>query len=95
LDVFFRSFSTFGYDPCLPPATSYAKLREHEGWRRRDAESEDAWDRYQAALESELNMWYIGEEDDLTAWHALLRAVGITPLPMTCEQCEQVRDRAT
>jgi Zinc-finger double-stranded RNA-binding/Zinc-finger of C2H2 type len=31
LDVFFRSFPTFDYDPSLPPATSYAYLREHKG----------------------------------------------------------------
>jgi hypothetical protein len=42
LDVFFLSFQTFKHDPSLPPATSYAYLREHEGWRRGDAASDDA-----------------------------------------------------
>ncbi|KAH8758844.1 hypothetical protein BGZ57DRAFT_944370 [Hyaloscypha finlandica] len=88
LDVFFRSFPTFDYDPSLPPATSYANLREHEGWRRSSAASSDAWNRYQDAPQSELHMWY-GAENDLTAWHALCRAVGIEPLPKTCEQCEE------
>ncbi|KAF2188514.1 hypothetical protein K469DRAFT_565357 [Zopfia rhizophila CBS 207.26] len=88
LDVFFRSFPTFDYDPSLPPATSYANLREHEGWRRGSAASDDAWNRYQDALESELHMWY-GAENDLTAWHALCRAIGVEPLPKTCEQCEE------
>ncbi|OBT84683.1 hypothetical protein VE02_07850 [Pseudogymnoascus sp. 03VT05] len=58
LDVFFRSFPVFDNDPSLSPATSYAKLQRHEGWRRGDAASEDAWDRYQGALENELHMWY-------------------------------------
>ena len=93
LDVFFRSFPTFDYDPSLPPATSYANLRRHEGWRRGSAASDDAWNRYQDALQSELHMWY-GAENDLTAWHALCRAIGVEPLPKTCEQCE-VGDRAT
>jgi len=31
LDVFFRSFPTFDYDPSLLLATSYANLREREG----------------------------------------------------------------
>ncbi|KFZ17691.1 hypothetical protein V501_01607 [Pseudogymnoascus sp. VKM F-4519 (FW-2642)] len=88
LDVFFRSFPVFDYDPTLSPATSYAKLQRHEGWRRGDAASEDAWDRYQGALENELHMWY-GAESDLTAWHALCRAIGLEPLPKTCDQCEQ------
>ena len=55
-DVFSRSFPTSDYDPSLLPATSYANLREHDGWRRGFAESDDAWNRYQDALESELRM---------------------------------------
>jgi uncharacterized C2H2 Zn-finger protein len=89
LDVFFRSFPTFDYSPSLPPATSYALLKKHEGWRRGEAASDDAWNDYQDALESELHMWY-GAEDDLTAWHTLCRAIGVRPLPKTCKQCEEV-----
>lgn len=89
LDSFFTSFPTFDYDPSLPPATSYSLLCEHEGWRHGDLASADAWDRYQDALEGELRMWF-GAEDDLTAWHALCRAVGIHPLPETCGRCEEV-----
>jgi hypothetical protein len=90
LDAFFRSFPSFSYDPSLPPATSFAKLQKHEGWRRGNAESKDAWAEYQDALESELHMWY-GAEDDLTAWHSLCRAIGVEPLPRTCAACERVR----
>ncbi|ATZ50249.1 hypothetical protein BCIN_05g06170 [Botrytis cinerea B05.10] len=88
LDVFFCSFPTFNYDRSLPPATSYASLQRHERWQRNSTASDDAWKRYQSALESELHMWY-GAEDDLTAWHALCRAVGIEPLPNTCKRCEE------
>lgn len=89
LDAFFRSFQTFEYDPSQAPATSYARLRAHEGWQRGDPASADAWDRYQDALEGELRLWY-GEEDDLAAWHALCHAIGVEPPPQTCDQCEQV-----
>lgn len=89
LDTFFSSFSTFEYDPGLPPATSYANLRRHEGWRRNDRASADAWDRYQDALQAELRKWY-GAENDITAWHALCRAIGVDPLPQTCARCESV-----
>jgi hypothetical protein len=77
------------YDPSQPPATSYARLRAHEGWQRGEAASNHAWGRYQDALEGELRLWY-GEEDDLAAWHALCRAIGVEPPPQTCDQCEQV-----
>ena len=89
LDVFFRSFRTFEYDPSLPPATCYAYLREHEGWRRGEAASDDAWNRYHDALGSGIRMWY-GAENNLAAWQALCRAMGVEPLPRTCEQCEEV-----
>jgi hypothetical protein len=73
----------------LPPATSYANLQRHEGWQRGDPASDDAWNRYQDALASELRKWY-GAENDITAWHALCRAIDVEPLPRTCEQCEEV-----
>jgi hypothetical protein len=89
LDAFFRSFQTFEYDPSQPPATSYARLQAYKGWRRGEAASADAWDRYQDALEGELRLWY-GKEDDLAAWHALCHAIGVEPPPQTCDQCKQV-----
>jgi hypothetical protein len=84
LDVFFCSFPTFDYDPSLLPTTSYANLREREGWRRGSAASDNAWNIYQDTLQSELHMWY-SAENDLTAWYALCRAIGVEPLLQTCE----------
>lgn len=94
LDFFFRSFPTFDYNPSLPPATSYANLQRHKGWRRGSVTSDKAWNRYQDALQSELHMWF-GAENDLTAWHALCRAIGVVRLPKTCEKCEEVGDYTT
>ena len=90
LDVFFRSFPTFKYDRALPPATSYANLETHMGWHRGQSQSSNAWIEYQDALEREFEMWF-GAEDDLVAWHALCRAIGIKPLPTTCGLCKKVR----
>ena len=64
LGVFFRSFPTFDYDPSLPPATSYANLRGHEGWRRGSIASDDTWNSYQDTLQSEMHMWYGAERFD-------------------------------
>lgn len=88
LDLFFRSFPEFDYDASLPPATSFANLRRQEQRRHGSSASDDAWARYQDALQGELHMWY-GAEDDLAAWHALCRAVGIKPVP-TSTHCERV-----
>ena len=94
LDVFFLSFHGFDYDPSTSPAKSWGQLRRHMRWPHGDPDSEDAWDRYQDALERELRMWY-GAEDSLAAWHVLCRAIGVEPLPQTCELCEKVRAGCT
>ena len=91
LDVFFHSFKTFAYDPSQPPATSFAYLQAHKGWRPGDAASAKAWDRYQNALEDEIRLWF-GEANDLASWHALCHAIGIEPPPKTCSQCKKVRN---
>ncbi|EFQ36158.1 hypothetical protein CGRA01v4_03988 [Colletotrichum graminicola] len=92
LDAFFRSYPTFDYDPTLPPNESYANLKRHMGWRDDRTKSINGWNKYQEALEMEMEMWY-GAEDDLTAWHVLCRAINIKPLPNTCEECEQATRR--
>lgn len=89
LDRFFLSYPSFIYDRSLPPAESFHRLRNHQRWRRGSLESDEGWDKYQKALNEEFRLWY-GAENDLDAWHALCRAIGITPLPPTCKGCEKV-----
>ncbi|TLD22157.1 hypothetical protein PspLS_08159 [Pyricularia sp. CBS 133598] len=88
LDVFFLLFEGFEYDPAQPPAKSFARLEKHQGWQKGTSAYKKAWNKYQTALDSELDMWY-GPSDDLTAWHTLCRAIGIKPLPETCGQCKK------
>lgn len=98
LDEFFHSFPNFPYDASVPPATSYQTLRAQLWrWHDWDGERPTAWNeyreeftvRYQAALTQEFNLWF-GTQDDLKSWHALCRAVRITPLPTTCKECRSV-----
>jgi hypothetical protein len=89
INQFFASFPTFDYDPSITPSASYELLQKHHKWRRNRIESMENWERYQHALRKEFGLWY-GAEDDLEAWHSLCRAIGLNPLPTTCERCEQV-----
>ncbi|KAH7313550.1 hypothetical protein B0I35DRAFT_480228 [Stachybotrys elegans] len=89
LDEFFLSFSTFNYNTCLSPTKSFSQLQMHKGWKRGEPAFKQAWGQYQQALGKELKMWF-GAEDSLAAWHTLCRAVGVEPLPLTCEDCEKV-----
>lgn len=94
MDIFFRSFLAFDYNLSLLLATLYVNLRGHERWRRGYAESDNAWNRYQDALESELHMWY-SVENDLATWYTLCRTFGVKPLSKTCKRYEEVGDRTT
>ncbi|KAB2576714.1 Zinc finger protein [Lasiodiplodia theobromae] len=86
LDLFFRSYPSFRYDPAQSPSASFADLRAHMGWHRRrrrngqgyeeeDPAADEARERYVTALRRELEVWF-GGEDDLANWQALCRAVG-------------------
>lgn len=89
LDTFFKSFPAFAYDPVLPPAKSFKKLSKHMNWRKDTDDSRHYWRQYQEALLEEFELWF-GAEDDLQAWHALCRAVGVVPLPTTYAACAKV-----
>jgi len=89
INQFFTSFPAFNYDPSITPSESYGLLQKHQKWPRKSAENLENWERYQSALRKEFDLWY-GSEDDLGAWHSLCRAIGIHPLPTTCESCEEV-----
>lgn len=90
LDDFFRSFPTFAYNSTLLPNKSFKNLKSHMRWHRDDAAEKEAWRRYQSALTAEVDLLF-GAQDNLTAWHALCRAIGIQPLPETCAKGKQVR----
>jgi hypothetical protein len=89
LDQFFLSYPLFTYHRSLPPAESFKRLQRNQRWKRDDPQSSDAWDQYQNALKEEFQLWY-SAEDDLSAWHALCRAIRIKPLPPTCKGCKKV-----
>lgn len=91
LDVFFRTYEVangFRYDRAKAPPRSFAQLREHMHWKKKDPNHIYARGRYNAALQAELEVWF-GSEDELCNWHALCRAVGITPLPPDGSGCRR------
>jgi hypothetical protein len=98
LDHFFRSFSSFPYDNTEPPAASFQILLVGlKKWHNWDVKDPNTWkeyreqvsEEYQKALTREFNLWF-GTEDSLESWHALCRAVGVQPPPLTCEECRWV-----
>ena len=89
INAFFKSFPSFKFDPTITPSESYLLLAKHRKRHSRSAQSDDVWNKYQEALTEEFDLWF-GSEDDLEAWHALCCAVGISPLPTSCDSCEEV-----
>jgi hypothetical protein len=64
-------------------------LRRQQRWPKGSREGNEAWSRYQRALEDEVRVWF-GKEDDLNSWHTLCRAIGIAEPPQTAEECKTV-----
>ncbi|KAJ5697409.1 hypothetical protein N7488_011093 [Penicillium malachiteum] len=85
LDIFFRRYPSFPYDPKLSPSESWGKLKSHFGWKRKEPQTVEARMLYHEALEEEVRLWF-GSEDDIESWHSISRAVGIDPLPVDCEE---------
>ncbi|KAL7799951.1 hypothetical protein V8C37DRAFT_366123 [Trichoderma ceciliae] len=90
LDRFFTSFAGFPYDPHLSPEASLKLLEQDQGWEsRKHGPAKDAWKRYQRALVKEVEMWF-GDEDDLTAWWTLCKAVGHCDPPEDVRMCKAI-----
>ncbi|KAJ6037159.1 hypothetical protein N7540_001438 [Penicillium herquei] len=89
LDIFFKRYPSFPYDPKISPSESWKRLKSHFGWKRTEPQTVEARILYHEALEEEVRLWF-GSEDDIESWHNLSRAVGINPLPVDCEEAKKV-----
>lgn len=92
MDQFFSQYSWFDYNAPLPASQQFKRLREEAGWNRGDAEGTQAWEGYRTALVRQFNSTYSSDLDDLEAWHALIRHIGVVELPNTAEECQTVRN---
>ncbi|XP_006461878.1 hypothetical protein AGABI2DRAFT_178859 [Agaricus bisporus var. bisporus H97] len=88
MDQFFSQYSWFDYNAPLPASQQFKRLREEAGWNRGDAEGTQAWEGYRTALVRQFNSTYSSDLDDLEAWHALIRHIGVVELPNTAEECQ-------
>lgn len=94
LDRFFQRYTSFKYQPSLSPSESFARLCDHQKWEHGSKKYQKAWGGYQSALREEIELWF-GEENDMTAWHTLCRAIQISPLPRTKEHGAKVCTQET
>lgn len=97
LKSFFTSFIGFEYKSKEPAATQMVRLRKflENAYNKKDKTIreevfEDAKQRYNTAHVRQFHRSYGRDEDDLVAWHKLLRRCGITPLPGTPKECKKV-----
>lgn len=90
IDLFFANYVDFDYNPRNPPSDEMARLQVHYSWRRNDPAANEAWNEYRQALVLEFEAWYGTDNDNLSVWHSLCRALQVQPLPTTCADCRQV-----
>ncbi|CAI7642432.1 unnamed protein product [Penicillium glandicola] len=85
LNAFFRSWSGFQFNVRLAPHKSWDELRVFCCWDEQTPQYRVAWIKYQDALASEATIWF-GKTWVLESWKKICRAVGISPLPKTCDE---------
>ncbi|XP_006460537.1 hypothetical protein AGABI2DRAFT_220577 [Agaricus bisporus var. bisporus H97] len=90
LEAFFRKYRWFIYVPGQSASAQFKRLRDEAGWDRDDDENDRAWQSYRTALVRQFNATYSVDEDDLAAWHALLRHIGVNNPPSTVEECKKL-----
>lgn len=76
--------------PGQSASAQFKRLRDEAGWDKDDDENDRAWQSYRTALVRQFNATYSVDEDDLAAWHALLRHIGVNNPPSTVEECKKV-----
>ena len=97
LEGFFTSFTGFEYRPKESPSAQMRRLKEfmEEIYEKDDRDTSEEVKKlqghYRTALVRQFNLSYGEDEDDLAAWHELLRRCGIKPLPKTSAACKRVR----
>lgn len=90
IDLFFANYVDFDYNPRNAPSDEMVRLQRCYNWERNDPEASEAWSEYRQALVLEFEAWYGTDNDNLSAWHSLCRALQVYPLPTTCAGCQQV-----
>jgi hypothetical protein len=93
MEQFFSQYSWFDYSAPQPASQQFKRLRDEAGWDRSNPEGKEAWEGYRTALVRQFNSSYSSDEDDLEAWHALIRHIGIIDLPDTAGECKTVRNQ--
>jgi len=90
LEVFFRQYAWFKYRRDESAEEQFNRLRSEAKWKRGDPENDEAWEDYRTALVRQFNTSFSSDDNNLDAWHALLRHIGITDPPETVKKCKEL-----
>jgi len=94
LEGFFTSFTGFKYRAKESASFQMKRLKEFmKGFYEEDDKSikKELQRNYQTALVRQFNLSYGKDDNDLPAWHKLLRRWGTKVLPKTPAKCKEVR----
>lgn len=99
LDVFFKDFKTFDYNPRSEPKAEFERLRVHKKWKKKYGKSpadQILKQEYQAIRDeffdafAEVFVYFFGVTKDYHNWEYLCTLLGVRPIPLTAEECEKV-----
>lgn len=99
LDVFFKDFKTFDYNPRNEPKAEFERLRVHKKWKKnykKTPADQILKEEYQAIRDEFFEAfvgvfsYYFGLDKDYHNWEYLCGLLGVNPIPSTAEECEKV-----
>lgn len=99
LDVFFKDFKTFDYNPRNEPKAEFERLRLHKKWKKKykntpadqlkKQEYQTIRDEFFEAFVGVFS-YYFGLNKDYHNWEYLCILLGVHPIPLTVEECVKV-----
>ncbi|KAF9443008.1 hypothetical protein P691DRAFT_764677 [Macrolepiota fuliginosa MF-IS2] len=90
LEIFFRRYAWFRYRRDESAEEQFNRLRREAKWKRSDPENDEAWEGYRTALVRQFNTSFSSDDNNIDAWHALLRHIGIYNPPETVKKCKEL-----
>ncbi|ERF75978.1 hypothetical protein EPUS_01344 [Endocarpon pusillum Z07020] len=85
----YDGFASFDIDPTASIVTEFNRLAIQKSWKK---DSKQYKNQRARLVNQEFNAYFGSNLNDLAAWQALCKAVGITTIPSSVTQCKKVQN---
>ncbi|KAJ3574216.1 hypothetical protein NP233_g1916 [Leucocoprinus birnbaumii] len=95
LEDFFSGYAVaFTYNASAPATREFRRLSKANKWEANKGPWVEANRAFKTALIRQFNFTYGTNKSSLHDWHGVLRQIGVSPLPHTIGECQQIVERS-